>query len=221
MTDFAVLRQRMVDNQIRTSDVVDHAVIDAFLAVPREVFVRPADRALAYSDRELPFAGEGGAAARHLASPVVLARLVQALALGPGDRVLDVACGYGYSSAILSLLAGQVVALEEDHAIVREAAERLAGGTSNVTVATGPLVEGFPPEAPYDAILIAGGVEFVPENLARQLGADGRMAAVEMRGRFGRLMFYERSGADLFGRPVYDAVLPVLPGFARPAEFVF
>src|SRR5688500_7583706 len=111
MLNFATLRRRMVDNQIRTGGVTDAAVIAAFLAVPRESFVDAAERPFAYADSELKVPGGG---TRAQMSPVQLARMIQALAVAPGSNVMAVACGSGYSAAILARLAGSVVGVEEN-----------------------------------------------------------------------------------------------------------
>jgi len=218
MTDFRTLRRRMVDNQIRTQDVTDHRVLAAFLDVPREAFVRPEDVPFAYVDREL-HVGEGG---RALLPPATLARMVQALEVGPGDAVLDVACGTGYAAAVLSRLAARVVALESDEALASEAVVRLARlGFDNVRVVRGELASGHAAQAPYDCILLAGAVEFVPEPLCEQLAEGGRMALILRDEGLGHAMLYERSEGEVSGRRVFDAAATVLSEFRRPPAFVF
>ena len=108
MADFAALRQRMVDNQLRTSEVTDRDVIRAFLTVPREIFAAPAERPFAYADRELRMAAS--APDRRMMDPVRLARLIHALPRGPEMKAMVVGCGSGYSAAILARLVGSVVA---------------------------------------------------------------------------------------------------------------
>ncbi|HEX2257644.1 MAG TPA: protein-L-isoaspartate O-methyltransferase [Afifellaceae bacterium] len=216
--DCAALRQRMVDNQLRPRDITDHRVIRAFLQVPREIFLAPAERPLAYADRDVPVAG----GARHLISPAVQARLVQALELGPDDVVLNVACGTGYTAAILAQLAGSVVAVEDDEALVRAAEQNLSDlGIDNVAVVKGELSKGCPAEAPFGAILLGAGVEILPETLPRQLDDGGRLATILVNGPAGRAMLYERAGEDVSGRPIFDATAPVLPGFRKAPQFVF
>src|SRR5271165_5635448 len=145
MFDTAAARRMMVDCQVRTADVTNPDLIDAMLAVPRELFVPSALAGRAYLDSDIPL-GQG----RALLKPMVLAKLIQAAQLGPNDHVLDVGCGTGYSSAILSRLAGSVVALEEDAALAGLAKQALAAqalalpDASNVTVVTGPLTAGAP-----------------------------------------------------------------------------
>lgn len=216
--DFATLRQHMVDNQLRPRDITDHRVIRAFLQVPREVFVGPEGRPFAYADRDLPVAG----GSRHLISPAVQARLVQALELSSDDVVLNVACGTGYPAAILSQLAGSVVAVEDDDSLIRGAEQTLSElGIDNVAVVKGDLTQGFAAEAPFDAILIGAGVELLPEALPQQLNDGGKLVTILCSGRTGRAMLYERIGDDVSGRAMFDAVAPILPGFRKKAAFVF
>jgi protein-L-isoaspartate(D-aspartate) O-methyltransferase len=223
MIDFAAARRMMVDGQVRTSDVTDLSLIAAMLEIPREHFV-PADKAeLAYLDLDLLVLADGAQApGRHLLKPMVLAKLIQAAAVGPADHVLDVGCATGYAAAVVSRLAGTVVALEQDAALARHAAESLTGaGARNVTVARGPLVEGWPDAAPYDVILLEGATEIEPKALLRQLKDGGRLVGVRGRAAAAKAMLYRASGAEISGRPVFDAAAPLLPGFAAPPAFVF
>lgn len=222
MDGFSQARRMMVDGQIRTNDVTDRRILAAFESVPRERFLPPELSSLAYIDRDLPVTAAGpGSPSRFLLKPMVLARLVQAAEIKPGDCVLDVGCATGYASAILADLGADVVALEEDDALLRHAEANLASlGAAGVTLRAGTLTEGVPQAAPYDAILIDGAVELLPEALGRQLKEGGRLVCVQREGPVCRGMLY-RSGGDLSGRSLFDAGAHVLPGFARPAAFVF
>jgi protein-L-isoaspartate(D-aspartate) O-methyltransferase len=219
MHDFAALRQRMVDNQIRPSEVTDHDLIKAFLEVPREAFVEPAERPFAYSDRELrlPAASE-----RRMIDPVQLARLIQALQVGSQASVMVVAAGTGYSAALLARLAGRVSAVEEDETLAALAEEKLrVFGAANATVVRARLTEGWPAQAPYDAILVDGAVEFVPDALIRQLAPEALLAVIERDDRISRAMLYERVGERATRWPLFEAWAPLLPGFVKKREFVF
>jgi protein-L-isoaspartate(D-aspartate) O-methyltransferase len=219
MTDFAQARRMMVDGQIRTSDVTDLRVQAAFAEVPRERFVPPDRQALAYLDRDVPVDGAG---TRRLLKPMVLAKLIQAADVRAGDRVLDVACGTGYSSAILARLAAAVIALEEDAALADAAVATLAAvGANNAKVVVGPLPAGWPREAPYDVILLNGSTEIAPQALLDQLADGGRLVGVVGRAPIGKGTVYRRSGAHVSSHPEFDAVAPLLPGFAKPPAFVF
>jgi protein-L-isoaspartate(D-aspartate) O-methyltransferase len=222
MIDFAAARRMMVDNQVRTSDVTDWRVLAAMLEVPRERFLPPSSAALAYLDLDVPVAGgEGSAPRRCMLKPMVLAKLLQAAEIGAADRVLDVGAATGYSSAILARLAGSVVALEEDPALAQRAREGLAAaGADNVEVVVGPLSGGWPVVAPYDVILLNGATEVAPQSLLRQLKDGGRLVGVEGRAP-GKATIYHAAAGEVSARPIFDAAAAVLPGFARPATFVF
>ncbi|MCF4125067.1 protein-L-isoaspartate O-methyltransferase family protein [Methylobacterium sp. SyP6R] len=217
MLDYAQARRLMVDCQLRTFDVTDIALLDAFDAVPRERFM-PADReAFAYIDQPQAVGTEEGET-RFMPAPMVLARLIQALALKPGQRVLEVGTGLGYAAALLRRLGVEVVALESLPGLAASARERLGDG---VTVEVGPLDKGAPGHAPYDAILVEGQVEQRPQGLLDQLADGGRLACVQGQGRPAKATLWVRSG-DAFGsRPLFDATLPPLRAFAAEAGFAF
>jgi len=216
MTDFAAARRHMVDGQVRTADVTDPRLIAAMLDIPRERFMPPAAVPLAYLDHDAPV-GEGG---RRLLKPMVLAKLIQAADIGAADRVLDVGCATGYGAAVLARLAGSVIALEQDDNLAKAAAAALAG-FANVTLANGPLAAGWPQAAPYDAILLEGATEVMPQALCDQLKDGGRLVCVLGAGPGARAMIYCRYGAELGARPLFNAAAPLLPGFAKQPVFAF
>jgi protein-L-isoaspartate(D-aspartate) O-methyltransferase len=223
MLDFAQARRHMVENQLRTFDVNDLRVLAAFEIVPRELFMPAGREALAYIDQDLPVSdGLGVPERRSMLAPMVLARMIQALDLDRGAKVLDVACGLGYSSAVMARLGASVVALESSPALVNAARERLAAsGAEGVAVAQGPLEEGCPDAAPFDAILVNGSIDRRPDILLRQLAEGGRLVAIRGRGRAGSTVLFVRSG-DAFGsRSLFDAVAPVLDAFRDEPGFVF
>jgi len=216
MFDTATARRLMVDGQVRVADVTDPDLLEAMLALPRERFVPPERAELAYLDTDIPIAK-----GRALLKPMVLAKLIQAADVRRADHVLDVACGTGYSTAVLARLAGTVIGLEDDPDLARQAREALAAVGARVEVAVGPLAAGWPAAAPYDVILVNGATEIAPEALGRQLKPDGRLACVLGRPSAGKATIYRVSEGHLVGRPVFDAAAPLLPGFAAPPEFVF
>ena len=217
MVDFAQARRAMVDSQVRPHDVTDLRIIAALLEVPRERFFPPAKRALAYLDAEVPVVGT-----RALLKPMVFAKLLQATGIGATDRVLDVGCATGYSAGVLAKLAGEVVALEEDAAMARVAGETLAQiDAKNLSVVSGALAAGWAERAPYDVIVLEGAAEVVPDSLLSQLKIGGRLVAVVGLGPMGKATLYRRAGARATAQPVFDAAAPPLPGFAKPAAFVF
>jgi protein-L-isoaspartate(D-aspartate) O-methyltransferase len=217
MFDSAAARRTMVERQIMTADVHNPDLLTAMLDIPRERFLPPALAELAYVDGDIEL-GHG----RALLKAMVLAKLIEAAQVRSDEHVLDVGCATGYSSAVLARLAGSVVALEEDADFSRAAKEALAAsGASNVTVASGPLTEGWPQAAPYDFILLNGATQVTPESLGRQLKPGGRLACVFGRPPSAKAMMFRLAEGRLVGRPIFDAAATLLPGFAAPAAFVF
>ncbi|MGP0091350.1 MAG: protein-L-isoaspartate O-methyltransferase family protein [Xanthobacteraceae bacterium] len=223
MLDFIAARRMMVDGQVRTSDVTNPGLISAMLDVPRERFVPPGKAELAYLDMDVAVAEQGhGHAPRCLLKAMVFAKLVQAAEIDETDHVLDVGCATGYSAAVLARLSRSVVALEEDAPLADKASELLASlGATNVSVVTGPLSQGWPGRAPYDVILLNGTSEIIPHGLCKQLKDGGRLVGVFGGGRAGKAMLYLSDHGEVSGRPVFDAVAPLLPGFVKPPAFVF
>jgi protein-L-isoaspartate(D-aspartate) O-methyltransferase len=219
MVNYAQARRTMVDSQLRTFDVSDLPLLAAMDTVPRERFVLSGWEDLAYSDQELPLGFS--ADSRLMLSPMVLGRLIQALEIGQGTRVLDVACGFGYSSAVMAQLGANVVALDDDEKLTAAARERLATEAPRVNVVTGPLDQGYPQGGPYAAILVNGSLETRPENLLAQLADRGRLACVVGRGRTGRATLFVRAGEADGSRILFDAAAPALKAFQSEPGFVF
>jgi protein-L-isoaspartate(D-aspartate) O-methyltransferase len=220
MVDFARQRQAMVDGQVRVNDVTDPRIVDAMLELPRELFVPKKLAELAYIDENLRIRDAYGAApARYLMEPMTLAKLVQALAITSEERALVVGSATGYSAALLSRLAAEVVALEGENELA--ACARRILDRPNITVVEGQMNAGWPYRAPYDAILLDGAVEYVPDTITAQLAEGGRLAAVVGQGRAAKAQVYVRSGGVVSPRVVFDAAIPPLPGFSRPPQFVF
>lgn len=219
MIDFVDARQKMIDSQLRPLDVTSPELLEAMRDLPRERFVPAEGIAIAYLDRDVPLPDLHG---RSLLKPVVLARLIQAALVAKTDRALVVGCATGYSAAVLSRLAGEVVALEEDTALVRKAREALgAVGAGNVTVVTNPLKDGWPAGAPYDVIIVDGAMAVEPETLVRQLKEGGRLVGILGSGGAGIGMLYRVDRGEVSACPVFNAAAPTLPGFEKPAAFVF
>jgi len=217
MFDAANARRLMVEGQIRTADVTDTTVLDAMQTLPRERFLPPALVQLAYLDGDVPVRR-----GRTLLRPMVLAKLVQAARIDRDDRVLDLGCATGYSAAVISRLAGSVVALEEDADLARQAKEALAAvGAANVEVVTGPLASGWPAGGPYDVIFLDGATEIRPDSLGPQLKPDGCVVGVYSPTAASKATIFHFIEGHMVGRPVFDAAARVLPGFSAPPQFVF
>jgi len=216
--NFEQARFNMVENQVRANRVTDPAVLTAMETVPRELFVPKALRGIAFVDEDL--AMDNG---RYLMEPLVLARMVQAVALQPSDVVLDVGCATGYSTAVLAHIASTVVALESDPELVQRATRTLTDlSLDNAVVVAGPLADGYPGQAPYDVIVIGGAVAAVPDSLRDQLADGGRLVAVVGDGRWNsRITVIERHGEAFGRRALFDAATPPLPGFEPAPTFAF
>lgn len=221
--DFTAARMKMVDNQIRTTDVTSHSVLNAFLTVPREAFLPASKRALAYIDEDMQVApASANGPARYIMEPSPLAKLLQLAAITKDDVVLEIGCGAGYAAALLSQISGSVVAVESDEALASQASATLSElGYDNVAVVTGPLEQGYADEAPYDVIFINGAVEHVPEELLSQLREGGRLVAVVGYGNAARAEVFLRARGTTSRSSFFNASVKPLPGFAKGREFVF
>jgi protein-L-isoaspartate(D-aspartate) O-methyltransferase len=211
-------RLHMVESQLRPNKVTDERVIDAFLAIRRELFLPAALRGVAYIDDDLPLG-----AGRFVMKPMVAARLIQALAVAAKDTVLVVGAGVGYEAAVLSQLARSVVALEEDAELARIGRSALVDHRiASINYVEAPLAAGHRPRAPYEAILFAGAAAQIPAEISGQLAEGGRLAVVlRSQDRVGRATLITRTGGVLAQRVIFDAATPLLPGLIAKPAFVF
>ncbi|MGE5538761.1 MAG: protein-L-isoaspartate O-methyltransferase family protein [Gemmatimonas sp.] len=219
MTDFASYRRNMLESQLRPNQVLDPAVLAAFGEVPRERFVPAELASCAYIDESVPI-GSG----RFLMEPTAAARLVQEVAIGDTGNVLVVGAGTGYLAAVVARLAKRVVALECDSDLAARARETLSAlGVGNVLVVSGDLRSGCPQEGPFDVILLDGAAVQVPQALCDQLVEGGRLAGIITRndGTVGQGVLMLKAHATVSRRALFDAVTPLLPGFAAEPAFVF
>lgn len=217
MANFEARRVTMVDTQVRPSDVTKFTIIDAMLSVPREEFVPDGLRDLAYVGGPVEIAP-----GRTLLDPRTTAKILDVLDLQPRDVVLEIGCGLGYITALLARMTDTVVALEEDESLAAEAEARLgAQDVVNAAVINGPMQDGAAKHGPFDAILIAGGVEVVPETILDQLKEGGRVAAIFMEGALGEVRLGWKHNGRISWRMEFNATADVLPGFARAPNFVF
>jgi protein-L-isoaspartate(D-aspartate) O-methyltransferase len=207
-------RSNMIDAQIRSADVTDPRIHAAMAAVARERFVPSSKRALAYADVAVEVAP-----GRFLLDPRSLAKGLQLAGVAAEDRVLDVGCATGYSSAVLGRLAKSVVALEQDADLVRIASEALAGAQGDIQVTQGGLIEGFKMGQPYDLIFVNGAIEARPDMLLSQLAEGGRLVAF-LRAE-ARATLFVRDHGQVGSRPGFDAEVPVLAGFRKSQGFIF
>jgi protein-L-isoaspartate(D-aspartate) O-methyltransferase len=218
MTLFDAARTHMIESQIRPNKVVDQRLLDAFASIRRELFVPEHLRQVAYIDEALPLGG-----GRYLMEPMVAARLLQAAAVERTDTALIVGGGTGYEAALTAALAKSVVVLEEDPGLARHARAALVEhAIASVSIIEGPLIQGYPPRAPYDVIVFGGAVADVPVEITSQLAEGGRLlAVVKSENGVGRATLTTRTGGLLARRVIFDAATPLLPGFLPKPAFVF
>ena len=166
-------REAMVEHQIRDRGIRDERVLAAMREVPRHLFVPKGYERAAYEDRPLPI-GEG----QTISQPYIVAVMTEQLGLAPQDRVLEIGSGSGYQAALLAGLAGTVISIERLEGVAEQARENLArAGVTGVRIVVGDGTEGYPPEAPYDAIIVTAASPGVPEPLIEQLAEGGRLIA--------------------------------------------
>ncbi len=219
--DYAAARLNMVESQVRTNDVTDRRIQDAMGRIPRERFLPKSKQSLAYMDESIAI-GDG----RILMEPRCFAKLLQAADIKETDVVLDIACGTGYSAAVLASLASAVVALESDETLADMATEVLTDmGVDNAAVIVGPLHEGCSDQGPFDVIMLNGGVEVIPQVLFDQLAEGGRLGAVVVAGPDSHAQLFSRASNAgeicISSRIIFDAKIPLLTSFQKEPGFVF
>ncbi|MEO1748283.1 MAG: protein-L-isoaspartate O-methyltransferase [Pseudomonadota bacterium] len=221
--DFEELRRAMVDSQVRTTDVTDLPLLDALLTVPREQFVPDQQKPFAYTDRDVPLDDGMSATPRYMMQASPFAKMVQLAEIEADDFILDVGCGLGYSSAVLSRLGAAVIAVESDGDLADKAMSKLASqGFDSVAVVTGPLEAGYAAEAPYNVVLVNGSIQTKPDTLLDQLKPGGRLVVVEGEGLDAVVRLYIRDEQGIISdRTAFNASVKQLPGFAKAAEFEF
>ncbi len=208
----------MVDSQLRPNKVSNPILLDAMRQVPRETFLPPPLWSLAYADQDVRLGG-----GRVLPAPLAFARLAQLLDPAPGERVLVVGSGTGYGAAVLATCGARVTALDQDAALLDLGRSAISALGLTVVSQLGPHRDGLPGVQPWDAILIQGTVERVPEGFAAQLRlGHGRLVTVLGKPDWpGVAVLGERQGADLALAPTFDCTTAMLPGFETVPAFQF
>ena len=217
MNIYTARRTTMVDTQVRPSDVTKFPIIDAMLQVAREKFVPPSQKEHAYVGENLEIGDN-----RVVLEPRTLAKMLDGLDISPDDLVLDLGCGYGYSSAVIARMAEAVVAVEEDSYIARDAQEALSEAQAdNVILHEAPLAEGAPEHGPYDVIIVQGGVASIPAAILDQMKDGARIGAVFVENGVGEARIGYKIDGYKTWRIAFNAGAPILPGFEAVVEFTF
>ncbi|MDQ2701706.1 MAG: protein-L-isoaspartate O-methyltransferase [Pseudomonadota bacterium] len=215
---FARAREAMVEQQVRPWDVLDNRVLDVLARLPRDAFVADSYRAVAYADVELPI-GHG----EIMMKPVVEGRMLQALALQPGDEVLEIGTGSGWIAACLGQLAGQVLSVERHADLAETARNRLdaTGLGSNVTVEVADAMA-FDTDRRFDAVCVTGAVDAIPERFLQWLRPGGRLFAVRGRAPAMEAVLLHRDGEAVNAlrlESLFETDLPYLAGAAPVPQF--
>jgi protein-L-isoaspartate(D-aspartate) O-methyltransferase len=216
----AQARFNMIHQQVRPWGVLDERVLDALEQIPRERFVPDAYQSLAYADIDIPIgAGE------HMLSPKLVGRLLQAVAVQPGDRSLEIGTGTGYVTACLAHLGARALSLEIDPGLAAEARTRLSAlGFVQAEVRVGDGLAGRVEGGPFDVIVLTGSLpsqESLPA-LGQQLTIGGRLVAVVGMAPAMTALLLTRVGAGDYRREsLFETCIDPLANAVEPARFVF
>ena len=216
---FTKARKIMLESQIRPNKVIDEMVLSAFAKIPREIFVHKSMQDIAYIDEDLPLSN-----GRYLMEPMVLARLIQSLELNASDNVMIIGIGTGYSVAIISQIVTSVIGIESRATLIQKAENNLTElDITNAVLFKERLQDGFSREAPYNAILIDGGISFIPESILDQLTNNGKLVSIYRPNieTAGEASIWMRSGTKFSRKCLFNAQVPTLEEFRAKPEFIF
>ena len=216
--DFSFLRKNMVDCQLKPNKIINLNLIDAFLKVPREIFVNKKNINQCYLDVNIDLTKN-----RFLLNPMVSARLIQSLNISKDDTVLTIGSGVGYNSVILSYLCNTVIGIESIKSFYDFSVDVLTKlEINNVVFIKSKIENGYSDQQPYDCIIIEGGVNHVPIEILNQLSENGRLVAVEIKeGNVGKATMYQRYGKEFIKNYLFDAYIPIFDGFKKNQNFIF
>ena len=216
--DFSFSRKNMVDCQLKPHKIINLDLIDAFLRVPREIFVNKKNINQCYLDVNIDLTKN-----RFLLNPMVNARLIQSLDISKHDTVLTIGSGVGYNSVILSYLCNTVIGIESIKSFYDFSIDVLIKlEVDNVVFIKNKIEIGYADQQPYDSIFIEGRVHHVHNQLLNQLSENGRLVAVEIKeGHIGKATLYQKHGKEFSKKYLFDAYVPVFDGFKEKQNFNF
>lgn len=218
MMDYKTARKAMVDCQIRPSDIMNTALINTMLEIPREIFLPNAKKSIAYIGEHIDL-GSG----KYMLDPRIFAKMIEALDLQPTDYVLDIGCTTGYSTAVLGNLVQTVVAVDSSHDFtsLTETNTKLLN-LNNCVFTTSDLSKGCAQYAPYDAIFINGAIANTPQALLEQLCPEkGRLVTISANSDGSYCTLWRRKQDSFSSQRLFDAIAPILPEFSPEPAFVF
>jgi len=221
--DFEQARHNMVEQQIRPWEVLDQSVLDLLLAVRREQFVPPAFRMLAFTDMEIPLRIDGVDTGECMFAPKVEARLLQELGIRAHEHVLEIGTGSGYMAALAAHKAQHVLTIEINPLLAAFGAANLQrNGVRNTRVETGDGARGWAARAPYDVIIVSGGLPVLPAELLAQLKIGGRLAAIVGEAPVMSAQVVTRVTETAFDTlRLFETVARPLANALRPSSFRF
>lgn len=221
--DIEKARFNMVEQQVRTWEVLDQSVLDLLMTVKREDFVPPQFRALAFMDLEIPLKVDGHDSGEAMFAPKVEARFLQELGIKPHDHVLEIGTGSGYMAALAAHKAQQVLTVEIDEHLARFGAANLVrAGVRNVKVDVGDGARGWAARAPYDVIIISGSLPALPDSLLAQLKLGARMAVVVGEAPVMEAQIVTRVGDGAYDTlKLFETSVKPLRNAWRPSTFRF
>lgn len=218
MTNVELARFNMVEQQVRPWDVLDPQVLDLMESTPRETFVPAGYEDVAYADVDIPI-GHG----EFMLAPKYVGRLLQALDISDGDIALEVGCGTGYVTAMLSKVCRQVFSVDIHQDFVDTTANNLkTQGIENVTLETGDAAHGWDAHRPYDAIFISGSIPVLPENFQNSLNRGGRLVAFVGDSPVMEAILITRTGENEWRtETLFETEIKPLENATKPQRFVF
>lgn len=210
MEAFEIARTNMVKSQILPNNITNSAFIDVIMEIPRHIFIPENKQGVSYIDSSLPV-GDG----RYILPPMVFAKMIEALNIKGDESVLDIACGTGYSSAVIANLCKKVVAVESSTDLASKAHLNLNKlGVENVIIISNSLARGHEEGAPYNIILINGAVKEVPAKLFDQLADNGKLITIISKTpNSGSIVIYSKVSGVTSSREVFDVNLSIIEDF--------
>ncbi len=216
--DLSLLRKNMVDCQLKPNKIINLNLINAFLNVPREIFVNKKNINQCYLDVNVDLTKN-----RFLLNPMVSARLIQSLNISKDDTVLTLGSGVGYNSVILSYLCNTVIGIENIKSFHDFSVDVLIKlEVNNVVFIKSKIENGYSDQQPYDCIFIEGGVNYISNEILNQLSENGRLVAVEIKeSHVGKAILYQRHGKEFVKKFLFDAHVPLFEDFKEKQKFNF